>query len=172
MVALSLVVAASDNGVIGRDGDLPWKLPADLQHFKRLTIGKTILMGRKTWQSLGRPLPQRDNWVVTRDTGLDAPGARVFESLDHAYAAAEHEKIAELMVIGGAQIYAQTLPLASTLYLTRVHAQVDGDTRLPEYDAAEFTETAREDHAADERHAHAYSFITLQRRGGLIRAVK
>lgn len=164
MVALSLVVAAAENGVIGRDGDLPWKLPADLQHFKRLTLGKTIVMGRKTWQSLGRPLPQRDNWVISRDAGLDAPGARVFQSLDHALAAADREGIAELMIIGGAQIYAQTLPLAQTLYLTRVHAPIEGDTRLPEYDAGQFVETRREEHAADERHAHAYSFITLQRR--------
>lgn len=164
MVALSLVVAAADNGVIGREGDLPWKLPADLQHFKKLTVGKTILMGRKTWDSLGRPLPQRDNWVISRAAGFSAAGARVFESPDHALAAAEAENIAELMIIGGAQIYAQTLPLAQTLYLTRVHAQVDGDTRLPEYDADQFIETQREDHGADERHAYAYSFITLQRR--------
>ena len=166
MTDLVLVVAAADNGVIGRDGDLPWRLPADLQHFKRLTLGKTILMGRKTWQSLGRPLPQRDNWVITREPAFQAPGARVFASLDQALAAAQSQAVAELMVIGGAQIYAQTLPLASRLHLTRVHANVDGDTRLPEYDAAAFVETAREDHAADERHAYAYSFITLQRRGG------
>jgi dihydrofolate reductase len=168
MAALSLVVAAAENGVIGRDGDLPWKLPADLQHFKKLTLGKTILMGRKTWQSLGRPLPQRDNWVISRASGFDAPGARVFESLDHALAAADQEKITELMIIGGAQIYAQTLPLAQTLYLTRVHAPIDGDTVLPEVDASVFVETQRDDHAADERHAHAYSFITLQRRSGTL----
>lgn len=167
MVDLAIVVAAAENGVIGRDGDLPWKLPADLQHFKRLTLGKTIVMGRKTWQSLGRPLPQRDNWVISRDAALDAPGARVFASLDHALAAAEHEHVVELMVIGGAQIYAQTLPLAQRLYLTRVHAQVDGDTYLPAYDERAFVETAREDHAADERHALAYSFVTLQRRRGV-----
>jgi len=164
MVALSLVVAAADNGVIGRDGDLPWRLPADLQHFKRLTLNKTILMGRKTWQSLGRPLPQRDNWVVSRDPGFEAPGARVFASVEAAIAAADAAGITELMIIGGAQIYAQTLPQARTLHLTRVHAQVDGDTRLPPIDADAFAEVAREDHQADERHALAYSFITLQRR--------
>lgn len=164
MVALSLVVAAADNGVIGRDGDLPWRLPADLQHFKRLTLNKTILMGRKTWQSLGRPLPQRDNWVVSRDPGFEAPGARVFASVEAAIAAADAAGMTELMIIGGAQIYAQTLPQARTLHLTRVHAQVDGDTRLPPIDADAFAEVAREDHLADERHALAYSFITLQRR--------
>jgi dihydrofolate reductase len=164
MVALSLVVAAADNGVIGRDGDLPWRLPADLQHFKRLTLNKTILMGRKTWQSLGRPLPQRDNWVVSRDPGFEAPGARVFASVETAIAAADAAGMTELMIIGGAQIYAQTLPQARTLHLTRVHAQVDGDTRLPPIDADAFAEVAREDHPADERHALAYSFITLQRR--------
>lgn len=164
MVALSLVVAAADNGVIGRDGDLPWRLPADLQHFKRLTLNKTILMGRKTWQSLGRPLPQRDNWVVSREPGFEAPGARVFPSVEAAIAAADAAGMTELMIIGGAQIYAQTLPQAHTLHLTRVHAQVDGDTYLPPIDADAFIELARVDHPADERHALAYSFITLQRR--------
>ena len=163
-VPLEIVVAAADNGVIGRDGDLPWKLPADLAHFRRTTLGHTILMGRKTWQSLGRSLPQRQNWVITRDARFDAPGARVFASLDHALATARAEQLGRLMVIGGAQIYAQTLVLAQVLHLTRVHAEVAGDTRLPEFDAGDFVEESHERHPADERNEHAYSFIRLRRR--------
>lgn len=162
MPQLSLVAALDDNGLIGRAGGLPWRLPNDLKHFKRLTRGKTVLMGRRTWESLGRPLPERDNWVITRDAGYQAPGARVFASLDCALSAAPRQ--AELMVIGGAEVYRQTLPLARRLYLTRVHASVDGDTWFPDFNADAFAIVDREDHAADERHAHAYSFLTLERR--------
>jgi dihydrofolate reductase len=119
-------------------------------------------MGRKTWESLGRPLPQRDNWVITRNAAFDAPGARVFVALDCALAAATPGQ--ELMVIGGAEIYRQTLPLAQRLYLTRVHARVQGDTWFPAFDADDFHEVERIDHPADARHEHAYSFLTLQRR--------
>ncbi len=164
MAALSLIAALDENHLIGRNGDLPWRLPADLQHFKRLTTGKTVLMGRKTWQSLGRPLPNRDNWVITRDTAFAAPGARVFASLDAALQAAQ--PLPELMVIGGAELYRQTLDIADVLYLTRVHARIEGgDTWFPPIPADVFVETTREDHAPDEWHAHAYSFITLTRRG-------
>lgn len=157
---LSLIVAFDENRLIGAGGQLPWRLPDDLKHFKALTLGKTILMGRKTWNSLGRPLPQRDNWVLTRDPNFKPEGCRVFADLNVALAA--HTQ-GELMVIGGAQLYQQTLPHAQRLYLTQVHARVEGDTWFPAIDAAAWRETAREDHAADERHAHAYSFITLER---------
>ncbi|WP_029921279.1 dihydrofolate reductase [Nevskia soli] len=157
---LTLVVAVSENGVIGRDGGLPWRLPEDLKHFRRLTLGNTVLMGRKTFESLGKPLEGRANWVLTRDAAFAAAGARVFRDLDAALAASPQ---GELLVIGGAELYRQTLPLASRLELTRVHAQVEGDTRFPDYDAKQWRETSRVDHAADERHAHAYSFLTLDR---------
>jgi dihydrofolate reductase len=158
---LSLIAALDDNRLIGRAGDLPWRLPADLQHFKRLTVGKTVLMGRKTWQSLGRPLPQRENWVVTRDKDFKADGARCFATLDAALAAAQ--AFDELMVIGGAELYRQTIGRADRLYLTRVHAQVEGgDTWFPEI-PADFVETASEAHVPDERHAYAYTFMTLER---------
>ena len=159
---LTLIAAVADNGVIGRDGDLPWRLPEDLKRFRRLTTGNTVLMGRKTWVSLGRPLPDRANWVLTRDAAFTAPeGVRVFRDLAAALAAPPQ---GELLVIGGAELYRQALPQAGRLELTRVHATVPGDTFFPEIDAAQWRETAHEDRPADERHAHAYSFVTLERR--------
>jgi dihydrofolate reductase len=157
--ALVLIAAVADNGVIGRAGALPWRLPEDLKRFRRLTLGKTVLMGRKTWDSLGKPLDGRANWVLTRDAGFAAPGATVFADLDQALAAAE----GELMVIGGAELYRQTLPRARRLELTQVHARVEGDTYFPAYASADWRETAREEHPADQRHAHSYSFVTLER---------
>jgi dihydrofolate reductase len=162
MPRISLVVAMDENRLIGVDGGLPWKLSNDLKHFKRLTVGKIVLMGRKTWQSLGRPLPERENWVLTRDASFSPPGARAFTRIDDALAAAGDR---ELMVIGGAELYRQTLRVADRIFLTRVHAKLEGDTWFPELDAAQWRESAREDHPADDRHAHAYSFITLERRG-------
>jgi len=158
--ALTLVVAVAENGVIGRDGALPWRLPEDLKHFRRLTLGNTVLMGRKTFESLGKPLEGRANWVLTRDPAFAPAGPQVFRDLDAALAQPPQ---GELLVIGGAELYRQTLPLASRLELTRVHAQIAGDTHFPDYPAAHWRETARVDYADDERHAHAYSFITLVR---------
>lgn len=160
MGRISLIVAMDQNRLIGKDGGLPWRLPNDLQHFKRHTVGKTVLMGRRTWDDIKKPLPNRENWVLTRDANFSAPGARIFAKLDDALSA--HTE-GELMVIGGAQLYAQTLPLAHRLILTQVEAQVEGDTWFPEWDASRWREVSREAHPADERHAHAYSFITLER---------
>ena len=161
---ISLVVAMAANRVIGRDNGLPWHLPADLQHFKAITLGKPVLMGRKTWESLGRPLPGRTNIVITRDAGYVAGGCVMAHSLEEAVRAAG--EAAEVMVIGGAQLYRQALPLADTLYLTLVHAEFQGDTRFPAWQPKEWRETARIDHAADDRNPHAYSFITLERQAG------
>lgn len=158
---LSLVVAMDRGGLIGRHGDLPWRLPNDLAYFKRLTVGNTVLMGRKTWDSLSRPLPDRDNWVLTRDLGFAAPGARVFHSLDAVLATPPR---GALMVIGGAQLYQQTLPLAQRLYLTEVDAALDGDTYFPAFDRAAFVCTDSQPQPADARHAYAYCFTVLERR--------
>jgi dihydrofolate reductase len=155
-----LIAALADNGVIGRDGALPWRLPEDLKRFRRLTMGQTLLMGRKTFESLGKPLDGRDNWVLTRDPAFAPPGVRVFHSLADAL----HAAPATLYIIGGAELYAQTLPSAHRLELTRVHAAVEGDARFPDFDAAAWREAGREDHAADARHAFPYSFVTLERR--------
>jgi dihydrofolate reductase len=158
---ISIVVAMDANGVIGRDNELPWHLPADLQHFKKTTMGKPILMGRKTWESIGRPLPGRTNIVITRDSDYQADGCVVVNSIDAAMAAAGEQD--EVMVIGGAEFYRQVLPRADTLYLTRIHASFDGDTVFPELHVADWREVERSDQSADEKNPHDYSFIRLER---------
>jgi dihydrofolate reductase len=162
MPLVSLVVATDERGAIGRAGGLPWHLPDDLRRFKALTLGKPVVMGRKTWDSIGRPLPGRHNLVITRQAGLDLPGATVVASLDAALAAAGD--VPEVCVIGGAEIFQQALPLVGVVHLTRVHATVAADTYLVGLDAAAWDEVARQEHAADERHAHPFSFIELRPR--------
>ena len=157
---VTLVVAVADNGIIGRDGTLPWRLPDDLKRFKQTTLGKPVLMGRKTWDSIGRPLPGRRNIILSTRPGFTAAGADVFPTLDAALHACAGEP--EVMVIGGAEIYRVALPLASRIHLTRVHAAPEGDTFL-ELPLDGWRELSREDHPADDRHAHAFSFVTLER---------
>lgn len=161
---LTLVVAMADNGVIGRAGGLPWRLSADLRRFRQLTLGKPVVMGRKTWESLGKPLPGRHNIVVTRreDFRPGDPQVSVAHDIDAAIAAAG--AVEDVMIIGGAEIYALALPQASCIECTRVHATVDGDTFFPPFDAKAWQEVACESHSADERNDHAMSFVTLQRR--------
>lgn len=157
---ITLIVAAAD-GVIGRDNAMPWHLPADLAHFKLHTWGKPIVMGRKTYEAIGRPLPGRRNIVVTRDPGWRAAGVTVAHSLDEALAACGDAP--EVMVIGGAQLYAAALPRARRVHLTEVHATIEGDTFFPELSRAEWREVARLEHPADARNPHAMSFVTLER---------
>ncbi len=159
---LSIIAAMAENRVIGLGNALPWHLPEDLKRFKRLTTGHTVIMGRRNYESIGRPLPGRRNIVVTRRTGYEAPGCVVVHSLDEALLAAGNDP--EVFVIGGAELYTQLLPRTQRLYLTLVHATVPGDTYFPEFDWTEWQETARERHAADARHAHAYSFVVLERK--------
>jgi len=164
-VILSLVVARADNGVIGRDNALPWHLSADLKHFKRLTVGKPVVMGRRTFESIGKPLPGRHNIVLTRDRGWRAEGVTIVPNLAEAIAAAglvPNARADEIMIIGGAQVYADALPSARRIHLTEVHANPAGDTLLPAFDPARWRETAREDHAADGG-TPGYSFVTLER---------
>jgi dihydrofolate reductase len=158
---ISIVVAMDTNGVIGRDNGLPWHLPADLRHFKETTMGKPILMGRKTYESIGRPLPGRTNIVITRDTGYRAEGCVVVHSIDAALEVAAEQD--EMMVIGGADFYRQVMPQTDTIYLTRIHESFDGDTFFPELNAADWQEVERSDHAADDKNPHDYSFIRLDR---------
>jgi dihydrofolate reductase len=160
---LTAVFAASDNNVIGRDNALPWHLPADLAHFRRVTMGKPILMGRRTFESIGRPLPGRRNLVLSRGD-FAAPGVETVQSVEEALALVAGEP--EMANIGGAQVLRLALPRTGRIYLTRVHATMDGDTFLPELPANEWQEVAREERAADERNPHAMSFITLDRVAG------
>ncbi len=138
---IKFVVAYSDNRVIGRDNALPWRLPSDLAHFKRNTLGQPIIMGRNTWESLGRPLPGRPNLVISRNPDFRAEGARVFTSVQDALAACAAEPT--VCIIGGAQIFKQTLPLADEIIATEVHATIDGDVFFPPLDPAQWQETER-----------------------------
>jgi dihydrofolate reductase len=160
-VKVTLIVAVADNGVIGRQNELPWRLPEDLKRFKALTMGKPIVMGRKTFESIGKPLPGRTNIVITRQTDLSLPGCVLVDSVPAAVTAAG--QVDEVMIIGGGDIYRQALSQADRVQLTEVHATIDGDAFFPELNAKQWREIAREDYPADERHAHAYSFVTLER---------
>lgn len=156
---MKLVVAYSENRVIGRDNDLPWRLPADLAHFKRTTMGQPILMGRKTWESLGRPLPGRPNLVISRDPNYAATGARVFTSLSAAMAACEGEP--RVCVIGGAQIFADALPVADEIVATEIHAHIEGDVFFPELAGQEWQEHER--HPQPEENGYRYDFVVYRR---------
>jgi dihydrofolate reductase len=159
----SLVVAMARNRVIGRDNQLPWKLPKDLAYFKRVTMGHPVVMGRRTWQSIGRPLPGRKNIVVTRNPAFSAPGATIVASLDAAWRAAG--EVEETCVIGGTSLFAEALPIADRIHLTEVDAVVEGDTYFPEFDRSEWVEHEVERHPADERHAYPFRIVVLERRG-------
>jgi dihydrofolate reductase len=141
-----LVAAVAANGVIGRDGQLPWRLPEDLRHFKRLTLGHPVIMGRLTWESLGKPLPGRENIVVSARPGYEAPGAAVANSLEAALALCAIEPV--VFVIGGQRLFAESLPMAAGLVLTEIHRDFPGDTWFPEYDRSRWRETQREAHTA------------------------
>ncbi len=166
-VKLSLIVAVAENGVIGKDNGLPWKISSDLKYFKERTLGKPVIMGRKTFQSIGRPLPGRVNIVITRDASFATDGVITALSLDMALDVGKNlaltKGVEEVMVIGGAQIYNLTLPDADRLYLTRVHGEVDGDTRFPPLNPDDWLEASSERHAASEKDSHDYSLIVLDR---------
>lgn len=168
---ISLIAALAENRVIGRDNALPWRLPNDLKYFRAVTIGKPVIMGRKTWESLGRPLPGRTNIVITRQSGYVPAGSnesvRVVASLQEALAladsVAQRDGVDESVVIGGAEIYSQALPLCHRLYLTEVHAVVDGDAYFPVVDFSQWQETKRERHAASGGNPFDYSFVVYER---------
>ena len=159
---LAAVVAASDNDVIGADNAIPWHQPADLAHFRKLTMGKPILMGRKTFESIGKPLPGRENIVVTRDTNYHREGVTVVHDLDGALRAAGNAP--EIMVIGGAELFRALLPRAGRIHLTRVHGNIAGDVMWPALDERDWQVVERESRAADERHAYAMTFEVWEKR--------
>jgi dihydrofolate reductase len=160
-VIVSLVVAMAENQVIGRGGGLPWHLPKDLQHFKRLTVDHTVIMGRKTFEEIKQPLANRRNVVISRQPGFHPRGVTVVPSLDEALALGATEE--EVFVIGGGEIFRLALPRADRLYLTLVHTRVEGDTWFPPFDAATWALEEEELHPADEKHAYAFSFRRYRR---------
>lgn len=149
------------NRVIGANGAIPWRLPNELQLFKRVTMGHHIIMGRKTWESIGRLLPGRTSIIVTRQRDYVAPGALVVDSMQAAINASADD--AEIFVIGGGELYREALPIADRIYLTTVDAEPAGDTRMPEFDMSAWREVSAESFAADDRHAYAYRFSVLER---------
>jgi dihydrofolate reductase len=160
--ALELVVAAAENDVIGRERGLPWHLPADFRHFRSLTVGRHVLMGRKTYESIGKALPDRTNLVLSRSAQFAPADCKVVATLSEARAAARNQS--PLMVIGGAEIYRICMPFASRIHLTLVHALIaGGDTFFPDWRSPEWRESSRERHEADGQNAYAYSFLTLER---------
>lgn len=165
---LAIIVAQASNRVIGVNNKLPWHLPEDLRYFKQVTMGKPIIMGRNTFESIGRPLPGRENIVISRQSNYAPNGVKVVDSLDVAYELAESiglvNGIDEAMVIGGAQIYEQALPKAERLYLTQVEAEIDGDAWFPEFQQNDWKEVGRENFSAEGPNPYNYSFIVLDRK--------
>jgi dihydrofolate reductase len=169
---ISLIAALDRNGVIGAGGDIPWRLPADMRHFKALTLGKPVIMGRRTYESIGRPLVDRHNIVVTRNRTYRAPGCTIVHSIAEALEVAALEVAAleaagdeaEVMVIGGAHLYRQLLPQVDRLYLTYLDASFAGDTTFPPFDADEWQVVSEEAHAPDKRNPYPYRFVVLARR--------
>ena len=158
---VSLIAAMGKNRVIGANGTIPWRLPNELQLFKRVTMGHHIIMGRKTWESIGRLLPGRTTVIVTRQHGYAAPGASIVNSLEAALTACSDDN--EIFVIGGGELYQLALPLAHRIYLTTVDTAPDGDTRMPDFDMRQWALASSETFPADEKHAHAYTFAVYER---------
>lgn len=166
MPIISLIVARTRNGVIGRNNTMPWHLPEDLRYFKRVTLGKPVIMGRNTWESLGKPLPGRDNIVITRNSSYSAEGAHIANTLNDAInlatSLASEKNSDEIMIIGGAQIYREALPLVQRAYITEIDADIDGDAFFPPLEG-KWHEISRESHAPCEKNPHPYSFTVFAR---------
>ncbi len=164
---LALIVAMAENRVIGRDNQLPWHLPNDLKYFKKMTLGKPIIMGRKTFESIGKPLPGRRNIVVTRQSDWRREGVQVGHTLEQAVSLAKQiaaaEGNSEMLIIGGAALYRESLPLADRLYMTKIHEAVEGDAFFPPLKKEDWCELSREDYNSDANNPYNYSFVVLQR---------
>ncbi len=160
-MTISIIVAIGQNYAIGKNNQLLWHLPTDLKHFKNTTAGHTVIMGRKTFDSVGKPLPKRRNIVITRQN-IEIEGCEVVRSLDDALALCKGEE--EVFIVGGAEIYKLAMPVTNRIHLTIVHHDFEADTFFPEIDYADWVETSRHDYPADEKHAYAYSILTIERR--------
>lgn len=161
---ISIIAAVADNGIIGRDNTLPWHLPQDLRHFKSVTMGHPVIMGRKNYEDIGKPLPGRLNIVISRDKSFFAQGCVMAHSIEEAISAADTNE--EVFVIGGAQIYRLFLPLVNKMYITEVHTEAKGDIRFPDFDKALWKTVSREDHKADNNNPYDYSFVVYERKNG------
>ncbi len=159
---LSIIVAMDRNRVIGNNDSLPWHISADLKNFKKITMGKPIVMGRKTHESIGRPLPGRENIIITRDKTYQAEGCTVLNSIDEIFEYCEG--VEEVMITGGSEIYKYTLEQATRLYLTEVHTEIEGDTFFPEFNRSDWSEVSREAFTADEKNEFDYSFVLLEKK--------
>ena len=158
---ISLIAAMAKNRVIGKNNQMPWHLPADLAHFKKLTLGKPVIMGRKTYESIGRPLPGRKNIVVTRSSDFEADGISTVSNLESAIS--EAGNVEEVIIMGGGNIYQQMLSKAQRLYLTFIDFEIEGDTQFPDFETLNWRETSRETRDADEKNSYAMTFVTLDR---------
>jgi dihydrofolate reductase len=157
---ISMIVAVAENGVIGKNNDLPWHLPDDLKFFKNTTKGHVILMGRKCFESFGKPLPHRTNVIITRNTEYKQEGAKVVHSLEDALSVAKEKQETEVFVCGGEEIYRQSMDKADKLYLTRIHAKVEGDVHFPDFDEDQWELISEEYHSTDEKHVYDFTFRT------------
>lgn len=160
---ISIIAAVAQNGVIGGQNAMPWHIGEDLKRFKAITSGHPVIMGRKTFESLGKALPNRRNVVITRNSGYEAPGAEVVESLEEALALFSPDE--EVFIIGGGEIYRQALPLAGRMYITYIYADYEGDTRFPDIDKSQWHETLRERHEQGDKLPHAFEFVNMERIG-------
>ena len=159
-----MIAAMAHNRVIGADNAMPWHLPADLKHFKNTTLGKPVIMGRKTYESIGKALPARQNIVITRQADYTLPDADVLQTIDEAVALAKNSNAPEIMIIGGGTLYEAMLPFADKLYLTFIDVAVDGDTHFPDFSkSGDWEIVSRESHEPDDKNPHPYSFICLER---------
>ncbi|ATL47951.1 diacylglycerol kinase [Chitinophaga caeni] len=165
---VSIIVAASENNVIGKNNDLPWRLPADLKYFKNTTWGMPVIMGRKTYDSLGKPLPGRQNIVITRQEDWKAEGVQVTNSIENALSLARAWDVNEAFITGGSEIFKQALPITDRVYLTRVKAIVDGDAYFPELPTGEWELSRGELHEADEKNPYEYEFQVWERKNGFL----
>lgn len=161
---LSIIVAMDQKGVIGLNNALPWRLSADLKNFKAVTMGKPVIMGRKTWESIGKPLPGRDNVIITRNPSYRADGCIVCHSLEEALQ--RYANVPEVVIIGGHDIFQSALARTDVLYLTDVHADVEGDTWFPVFDRTEWHQLSQQDFAADEKNQYPFTFSVLERKHG------
>lgn len=160
----SIIAAKSDNDVIGKDNDLVWHMPADLKFFKNKTKGHWVIMGRKTFESMNGPLPNRKHIIITRQPDYQAEGCHVTDNVDDAFKIAEDQDLDEVFILGGAEIYAQTMDKADRMFITEIKSTFDGDTFFPEIDTTYWKEVSRDEHEADEKNPHSYAFVEYHKR--------